>query len=155
MEPKLFINGSWRDAQRGGKLDVIDPATERVFQQCAAGGAEDIDAAVAAAKAAMQGPWRRTSGKDRAKFLRAIAAAIEERKHALAEIEVKDNGKPLPEALWDIGDAAYCFNLYAGYAEDLDARQGEVVAVPDARFQSRVKYMPAGVAGLIVPWNYP
>jgi betaine-aldehyde dehydrogenase len=155
MEPKLFINGSWRDAQGGGRLDVINPATERVFQQCAAGGAEDIDAAVAAAKAAMQGPWRRTSGKDRAKFLRAIAAAIEERKQALAEIEVKDNGKPLPESLWDIGDAAYCFNLYADFAEDLDARQGEVIAVPDARFQSRVKYMPAGVAGLIVPWNYP
>jgi betaine-aldehyde dehydrogenase len=155
MQSKLYIDGGWRDAKAGGMLDVVDPATEHVFHQCAAGTAEDIDAAVAAAKAAMAGPWSRTTGKDRAKYLRAIAAAIEESKQALAEIEVRDNGKPLPEALWDIGDAAYCFNLYASYAEELDARQGEAIAVPDARFQSRVKYMPAGVAGLIVPWNYP
>ena len=155
MEPKLFINGRWCDAHAGGKLDVINPANERVFQQCAAGRAEDIDAAVAAAKAAMEGPWRKTTGKERAKFLRAIASEIEAKKQALAEIEVRDNGKPLPEALGDIADTAYCFNLYADYAEQLDARQGEVIAVPDARFQTRVKYVPAGVAGLIVPWNYP
>jgi betaine-aldehyde dehydrogenase len=155
MESRLFIDGNWCAAHGGGMLDIVNPATERVFHQCAAGSAEDIDLAVAAAKAAITGPWGRTTGKDRAIFLRAIASAIEERKQVLAEIEVKDNGKPLPEALWDIGDAAYCFNLYATYAEDLDARQGEVIAVPDARFESRVKYMPAGVAGLIVPWNYP
>jgi betaine-aldehyde dehydrogenase len=144
MQSRLFIDGNWCAAQGGGKLDLVNPANERVFHQCAAGGAEDIDKAVAAAKTAMAGPWARTTGKDRAKFLRAIASAIEERKQALAEIEVKDNGKPLPEALWDTGDAAYCFNLYATYAEDLDARQGEVIAVPDARFESRVRYMPSG-----------
>lgn len=155
MESKLFIDGKWYDARNGGTLEVVNPANEKVFHRCAAGTAEDIDAAVAAAKAAMAGPWGRTTGHDRAAFLRAIGAAIEEQKQALAEIEVKDNGKPLPEALWDIGDAAYCFNLYATYAEELDGRQGEIIGVPDARFQSRVKYMPAGVAGLIVPWNYP
>ena len=155
MEPKLFIDGRWCAGAGGGTIDVINPATERVFQQCAAGGAADIDTAVAAAKAAMEGAWRRTTGEDRAKLLRAIASAIEEKKQFLAEIEVMDNGKPLPEALGDIGDAAYCFNLYADYAEQLDVRQGEVIAVPDARFQSRVKYIPSGVAGLIVPWNYP
>ncbi len=155
MQSKLFIDGKWYDARNGGTLDVVNPANEKVFHRCAAGTAEDIDAAVAAAKAAMSGAWSRTTGHDRAAFLRAIGAKIEEQKQALAEIEVRDNGKPLPEALWDIGDAAYCFNLYATYAEELDGRQGEIVGVPDARFQSRVKYMPAGVAGLIVPWNYP
>jgi len=155
MHSKLFINGAWRDALSGRTLDVINPATEQVFQTCAAGGPEDIDAAVAAAKGAMAGPWRRTTGKDRAKYLRAIAAAIESKKQLLAEIEVRDNGKPLPEALGDISDAAYCFNLYADYAEQLDGRQGEVIAVPDERFLTRVTYMPVGVAGLIVPWNYP
>jgi betaine-aldehyde dehydrogenase len=155
MHSKLFINGAWRDALSGRTLDVINPATEQVFQTCAAGGAEDIDAAVAAATAAMAGPWRRTTGKDRAQYLRAIAAAIEDKKQLLAEVEVRDNGKPLPEALGDISDAAYCFNLYADYAEQLDGRQGELIAVPDDRFQSRVTYMPVGVAGLIVPWNYP
>jgi betaine-aldehyde dehydrogenase len=155
MHSKLFINGAWRDARSGRTLDVINPATEQVFQTCAAGGPEDIDAAVAAAKGAMAGPWRRTTGKDRAKYLRAIAAAIESKKQLLAEIEVRDNGKPLPEALGDISDAAYCFNLYADFAEQLDGRQGEVIAVPDERFLTRVTYMPVGVAGLIVPWNYP
>lgn len=155
MQSKLFIDGKWTDAREGGTLDIINPADERVFHKCAAGTAADIDAAVAAAKAAMAGPWARTSGRDRAGYLRAIAAKIEEQKQALAEIEVRDNGKPLPEALWDVGDAAYCFNLYATYAEELDGRQGAVIGVPDDRFQSRVKYMPAGVAGLIVPWNYP
>jgi betaine-aldehyde dehydrogenase len=155
METKLFIDGQWRDAQGGGFIDVVNPANERVFHRCAAGSAADVDAAVAAAKAALTGPWGRTTGKERAQYLRAIGAAIEAQKQALAEIEVRDNGKPLPEALWDIGDAAYCFNLYATYAEELDKRQGEVIAVPDARFLSRVRYMPAGVAGLIVPWNYP
>jgi betaine-aldehyde dehydrogenase len=155
LHSKLFINGAWRDALSGRTLDVINPATEQVFQTCAAGGPEDIDAAVAAAKGAMAGPWRRTTGKDRAKYLRAIAAAIESKKHLLAEIEVRDNGKPLPEAIGDISDAAYCFNLYANYAEQLDGRQGEVIAVPDERFLTRVTYMPVGVAGLIVPWNYP
>ena len=155
MESKLFIDGAWVDARDGGTLDVINPANERVIHTCAAGTAADIDVAVAAAKAAMAGPWWRTSGRDRAGYLGAIASKIEEQKQAIAEIEVRDNGKPLPEALWDVGDAAYCFNLYATYAEELDARQGEIIGVPDDRFQSRVKYMPVGVAGLIVPWNYP
>ncbi|HVZ04442.1 aldehyde dehydrogenase family protein [Hyphomicrobium sp.] len=155
MVRQLFINGHWCDPIDGGVLNVINPATEQVFETCSAGGAKDIDAAVAAAKSAVQRPWRRTTGKARAEFLRAIASGIEEKKQFLAELEVKDNGKPLPEALWDIADAAYCFNLYADYAEQLDGRQGEIIVVPDARFQSRVRYMPAGVAGLIVPWNYP
>jgi len=155
LHSKLFINGAWRDALSGRTLDVINPATEQVFQTCAAGGPEDIDAAVAAAKGAMAGSWRRTTCKDRAKYLRAIAAAIESKKQLLAEIEVRDNGKPLPEAIGDVSDAAYCFNLYADYAEQLDGRQGEVIAVPDERFLTRVTYMPVGVAGLIVPWNYP
>jgi betaine-aldehyde dehydrogenase len=155
MQSQLFIDGKWVDAIEGGTLDVVNPADERVFHTCAAGTAADVDVAVAAAKAAMTGPWSRTSGHDRAKYLRAIAAKIEEQKQAIAEIEVRDNGKPLPEALWDVGDTAYCFNLYAAYAEELDGRQGETIGLPDERFQSRVKYMPAGVAGLIVPWNYP
>lgn len=155
MTPKLFIDGTWQAAARGGTIDVVDPATERVFRTCSAGTADDVDRAVTAAKRAGQGPWGRTTGRERAVVLRAIADAIEREKQALAELEVRDNGKPLAEALGDISDAAYCFNLYAAYAEELDARQGEAIAVPDDRFKTTVKYVPAGVAGLIVPWNYP
>lgn len=155
MTPKLFIDGTWQAAARGGTIDVVDPATERVFRTCSAGTADDVDRAVTAAKRAGQGPWGRTTGRERAVVLCAIADAIEREKQALAELEVRDNGKPLAEALGDISDAAYCFNLYAAYAEELDARQGEAIAVPDDRFKTTVKYVPAGVAGLIVPWNYP
>lgn len=136
-------------------IDVINPATEQIIATIPRGTAADVDRTVAAAKAAMSGPWLRTTGKERAVILRAISAGIEAEKQKLAELEVADNGKPLPEALWDIADAAYCFNLYATYAEDLDARQGETIAVPDERFETRMQYVPAGVAGLIVPWNYP
>ena len=137
-------------------VDVINPATEDVFAQIPRGTAEDVDRAVASAQAALvAGAWRGMTGSERAVYLRAIGEKIEAEKQALAELEVRDNGKPLPEALWDVSDAAYCFNLYATYAEDLDRRQGEVIAVPDARFETRVTYMPSGVAGLIVPWNYP
>ena len=139
----------------GATIDVINPATEQIIATIPRGTAADVDRAVGAAKTAMSGPWSRTTGKERAVILRAIAAGIDAEKQTLAELEVTDNGKPLPEALWDIGDAAYCFNLYATYAEDLDARQGETIAVPDERFETRIQYVPAGVAGLIVPWNYP
>ncbi|MFN3625377.1 MAG: aldehyde dehydrogenase family protein [Hyphomicrobium sp.] len=155
MEPKHFIDGAWVAPIGGGKLDVINPANEQVFAQIAAGTAVDIDKAVAAAMVAGRGAWSRTTGRERAVILRAIAAGIEAEKQSLAEMEVRDNGKPLPEALGDIADAAYCFNLYASYAEELDDNQGAPIAVPDARFRTTVKYMPAGVAGLIVPWNYP
>jgi betaine-aldehyde dehydrogenase len=155
MEPKLFIDGAWVAPAAGGTHDVINPATERVFATVAAGTAADIDRAVAAAERAGRGPWARTTGRERAVLLRAIAAGIEAEKDRLARLEVEDNGKPLAEAEGDIADTVYCFNLYATYAEELDARQGEPIAVPDARFATRVKYVPAGVAGLIVPWNYP
>ncbi|MCC7251793.1 aldehyde dehydrogenase family protein [Hyphomicrobium sp.] len=155
MQPKLFIDGAWHDAAERGTIDVINPATERVFASIAAGTAADIDRAVAAAKRAGQGPWARTTGRERAAILRAIAAGIEAEKDRLARLEVEDNGKPLAEAEGDIADTIYCFNLYATYAEELEAKQGEQIAVPDDRFRTTIKYVPVGVAGLIVPWNYP
>lgn len=155
MEPKLFIDGAWESSADGGIIDVIDPSTERTVAAVAAGRAVDIDRAVAAAKRAGQGAWARTTGRERAAILRAIAAGIHTERDALARLEVQDNGKPLPEAHGDIADTVYCFELYATYAEELDARQGEPIAVPDDRFKTTVKYVPAGVAGLIVPWNYP
>jgi betaine-aldehyde dehydrogenase len=155
MEPKLFIDGAWISPAAGGTLDVIDPATERVFAAVGAGTAADIDRAVTAAARAGRSAWAKTTGRERAAILRAIAAGIEAEKDALARLEVQDNGKPLAEAEGDIADTIYCFNLYATYAEELDAKQDEPIAVPDDRFKTTVKYMPAGVAGLIVPWNYP
>lgn len=155
MQTRLFINGTWVAPAAGGTLPVIDPATEEVIHHIPAGTAADADAAVAAARAAFDhGPWPRMTGAARASYLRAIAQGIRDRLPELARIEVADNGKPLPEAEWDLGDAAGCFDYYAGLAEALDA-EVETIALPDARFSARAVREPIGVAGAIIPWNYP
>jgi len=155
MRDRLFIDGRWRPPIEGGTLEVINPATEQVVGRVPAGTAPDVDRAVRAARAAFEGGWGETTGAQRAPHLRAIAAAITARREELARMEVEDNGKPLPEALWDVDDAAGCFAMYADLAEELDRRQERPLALPDARFSSAVRYAPVGVAGQIIPWNYP
>ena len=144
MNERHFIDGDWVPPADGGRLEVIDPATEQPFAAVAAGDATDIDRAVAAARQAFRGPWRRFSGAERAGHLRAIAAAIRARLPELARTGVRDNGKPLPEAEWDLGDAAGCFDYYAGLAEALESRQGETIPLPDDRFRCTVRHEPVG-----------
>lgn len=150
----LFIDGRWSDAAAGGRLDSLNPATEESLGSVAAGGAADVERAVGAADGARRS-WASLSGRERAIFLRAMARRIGERREELARLEVLDNGKPLPEALWDLDDAAGCFDVYAGLAEELDTWQEVAIPLPDARFTSRVRHESCGVAGLIIPWNYP
>lgn len=155
MQDQLFINGDWVAPALGGMLPVIDPATEEVFHHIPAATEADADAAVKAAREAFDhGPWPRMSGKERAVFLRAIAQGIRDRLPELARLEVRDNGKPLPEAEWDLGDAAGCFDFYAGLAEELDG-EAEDIALADGRFTAKAVREPLGVAVAIVPWNYP
>lgn len=155
MQTKLYINGKWTIPIDGGSLPVVDPATEEVFHHIPAATAADAEVAVAAARAAFDtGPWPRLTGKERAVYLRAMAQGIRNRLPELAAIEVRDNGKPLPEAEWDLGDAAGCFDFYADLAEELDG-EVEAVKLADARFASRAVREPLGVAVAIVPWNYP
>jgi betaine-aldehyde dehydrogenase len=149
-----FIGGVWSAGSGGGTFAVVNPASEEVIAEVAAGNPSDVDRAVAAAVLA-QKSWGQTSGNERATFLRAIGEAIKTRQSDLARLEVMDNGKPLPEADWDIADAAGCFEFYAGLAEELDGRQGESVALGDERFSSQVYHEPIGPSGLIIPWNYP
>lgn len=155
MRDQLYINGQWVGPDLGGRLEVIDPATEEPLGSVAAGTEEDIDNAVRAARAAFEGGWGSTTAEERGQWLERLADALEEQQASLAELEVRDNGKPLPEAQWDISDAIGCFRYYAGLARELDTRQGQPVALADARFSCRLRYEPIGVAGQIVPWNYP
>ncbi|WP_411036922.1 aldehyde dehydrogenase family protein [Shinella sp. BYT-45] len=156
MRSELYIDGKWVRPLKGGTFDVVNPATEEVFHTVAAATAEDVDAAVKAARRAFDaGEWPRLSGAERAKYLRAIAEGIRTRQAELSKLEVLDNGKPLPEAEWDIGDAAGCFDFYAGLAEQMDNGFEETIALPDERFSSKVVKEPVGVAGAIIPWNYP
>mgnify|MGYP001074659815 CR=1 FL=1 len=155
MQDKLYIDGAWKAPARGGSFDVINPATEEVFHKAPAGTADDIDAAVKAARAAFDtGPWPRLSGKERAAYLRAIADKVLEKKDFLARLEVKDNGKPLPEAAWDMDDVAGCFSYYAGLAEELDGEE-ETITLGEPRFSAKAVREPLGVVGAITPWNYP
>ncbi|MDF3935623.1 aldehyde dehydrogenase family protein [Pseudomonas citronellolis] len=155
MSERLYIDGQWRAAAAGATFDTLDPASEAPLAQLAAAGAEDIGAAVDAARRAFdQGPWGQSTGAERGGYLRAIAEGLRGRRDALARLEVRDNGKPLPEAQWDIDDAIGCFEYYAGLADTLDGA-GEVLELPDERFRCRVLREPVGVAGQIIPWNYP
>lgn len=155
MKDKLYINGAWVTPVEGGTLPVINPATEEVFHHIPAATAADAQAAVTAARQAFdQGPWPRMSGAERAKVLRAMASGIRARLPELTRLEVMDNGKPVPEANWDLSDAAGCFDYYAGLAEELDG-EVETVALADGRFTSKAVREPLGVAVAIVPWNYP
>ncbi|KXV02850.1 aldehyde dehydrogenase [Caballeronia megalochromosomata] len=153
---QLFIDGRWVAPVNRGRFDTIDPSNEEVIASVAAATAEDIDIAVRAARKAFdEGPWPRMRGAERAAVLRRIGKGIRDRLQELAEIEVRDNGKPLPEALWDLGDAAGCFEYYAGLAEKLDEHAETPITLSDDRFSSVARKEPVGVAGAIIPWNFP
>ncbi len=154
MRGELYIGGEWRKPAGGGKLPVFNPYTEAVIHHVAAGGPEDVDLAVAAAKEALAA-WRRTSGSVRGMFLKAIASKVRERRDELARLSSLNNGKPLAEALIDMQDVASSFEYYGGLAADLDREKDSVVAVPDSAFRATLRREPVGVAGLIVPWNFP
>ncbi|WP_448090646.1 aldehyde dehydrogenase family protein [Pseudomonas azerbaijanoccidentalis] len=153
---RLFIDGDWVVPIHRGVFESVDPSDESVLAQVAAATAEDIDLAVSAARRAFdKGDWPRLKGGERAKVLRRIAQSIRERQQELAAIEVRDNGKPLPEALWDIADAAGCFDYYAGLAEGADILSEQSINVPDERFSCSVIKEPVGVVAAIIPWNFP
>ena len=154
MLNELFINGKWQKPSEPGTIDVFNPCTEEVLHRVAAGGPADVDKAVAAAKAALPG-WKKAGGTVRGRFLKAIAAKLRERSDALAMLSSRNNGKPLAEARADMADTAASFEYYAGKAVELETRQNSDVAVPDANYRSQLRLEPAGVAALIVPWNFP
>ncbi|PVZ83104.1 aldehyde dehydrogenase [Serratia sp. S1B] len=152
---QLYINGQWLSPKNGQTFSSIDPSNEQEIAQVAAASVEDAELAVQAARQAFdQTDWA-NQPKQRAAYLRAIAQEIRNQLDALAELEVRDNGKPLPEAVWDIQDAAGCFDFYAGLAEQLDPNHEENIPLADERFSSVVRKEAVGVACAIIPWNYP
>jgi betaine-aldehyde dehydrogenase len=151
---QLYIDGRWQPAADGATIPVINPATEEVIAHVAAGGAPEVERAVAAANRAF-GSWRRTTGAERAAFLGAIAGRVREGREALIRLSSLNNGKPLAEAAVDMDDVAAAFDYYADLAQALDERQGSPVTLPDPAFGASVRFEPAGVAALIVPWNFP
>jgi phenylacetaldehyde dehydrogenase len=152
---QLLIGGQWRPAASGQVLDVFDPATGEVFAQAAAGGAQDIDLAVRAARQAFeQGPWRSTPPAERARLLWKLSDAIEANAAELALLETVDNGMPLWLAqMWNIPKAVDCLRYYSGWPMRLT---GETLPVSTpGEYHTYTRKEPIGVVGQIVAWNMP
>jgi acyl-CoA reductase-like NAD-dependent aldehyde dehydrogenase len=115
MRKQLFINGEWRDAARGQMIEVVNPATEGVIAEVASAEQEDVDAAVAAARAALEGPWGRLSARERGRLVWRIGEQLMERADEIARLETLHNGKPIFESRQiEVPAAAECFQYYAG-----------------------------------------
>ncbi len=140
----LFIDGEFVEPKSGRHFDTIDPATEETLAEVAEAGPEDVAIAVDAARDAYEHRWRELSGKERAKYLYRIARQLQERSREFAVLESMNGGKPIKESRdVDLPLAAAHFFYYAGWADKLR------YAFP-GRDPS-----PLGVAGQIIPWNFP
>ncbi|NRQ31138.1 5-carboxymethyl-2-hydroxymuconate semialdehyde dehydrogenase [Nonomuraea sp. NN258] len=152
MNLEHYIGGAHVPSVSGERFTSLEPATNRPCLTVASGGAEDVDAAVRAArKAFTDGPWSRMSGEQRAVVLRNIAAAIESRDERIAELECGDTGLPITQARGQAQRAAHNFRFFADVISNLGE---DVYRVGSAQLNYVVR-KPVGVAGLITPWNTP
>jgi betaine-aldehyde dehydrogenase len=149
---QMYINGEWVASNSGKTFPVYDPSTEEIIAAVPDSGAFDVDRAVAAAKDAFEnGPWASSTAQERGRVLFKLADVVRQNTAALAELEARNTGKPIVEAEYDIGDVATCFEYYGGLATKVS---GHVNPVPDNALSLSLKE-PIGVAGQIIPWNYP
>jgi aldehyde dehydrogenase (NAD+) len=140
----LFLEGEFTDPEGHASFETLNPATEAPLARVAQASLEDVGRAVASSRHAYEKVWSKTTGAQRAKYLYRIARLIQERARELAVVETLDNGKAIRESRdIDIPLAAAHFFYYAGWADKLDY----------AGFGPRPK--PLGVAGQIIPWNFP
>jgi aldehyde dehydrogenase (NAD+) len=146
-----FIGGHWLAASNGDTLPVIDPSTSAAFDQIARGTPADIDRAVAAARAAMNGEWGRSTATERGRVLMRMARLILDQHEDLSHLEARDTGKPISQARNDISVAARYFEYYGGAADKLHGQQ--IPYLND--FHVVVLREPYGVTAHILPWNYP
>jgi betaine-aldehyde dehydrogenase len=148
----MYINGRFVPAHSARQIEVIDPATEERIGQVSDGDADDVSAAVAAARRAFESdPWRSVTAQERGRILFRLAAVVREHSAELAQLETRNNGKPIAEAEADLADTATCFEYYGGMATKI---HGEVIPVPDDALSLALRE-PMGVCGQIIPWNYP
>jgi aldehyde dehydrogenase (NAD+) len=153
-QPKqLYADGRWRDASSSETRDVINPADGKRLCAVPEAGASDVDLAVAAACEAFDaGPWQAETRRQRASALRRVATLIRDHRAELATLISLENGKLYREAYDDdLPDTADVFDYYAGWA---DKHYGETCPV-DGGLLNYTLRQPAGVCGLIVPWNFP
>jgi betaine-aldehyde dehydrogenase len=148
---QMYIDGQWVDAASGRAFDAMNPATGEVLTRVPDAAAADVDKAVRAARRAFDEGWRDVTAQERGRVLFRLAEAVRKQAKRLAELETLNSGKPLVESEYDVNDVATCFEYYGGLATKL---HGEVMNVPDNAVSLALRE-PLGVAGQIIPWNYP
>jgi acyl-CoA reductase-like NAD-dependent aldehyde dehydrogenase len=152
VKKKLLINGEWIDASGGRTTPVTNPATEEVIAEVAAATRDDVDAAVKAARAALDGPWGKMSARDRGRLLWKLGERLMERVDEVSRLETLHNGKPISESRHvEIPAAAECLQYYAGWADKI---HGETIPVKGNHLTYTLRE-PVGVVAAIVPWNFP
>jgi len=149
---QLLINNEWRDSSSGATMPVVNPATEEVIAEVAAATRDDVDAAVAAARAALSGPWSKMSARERGRLVWKLGERLMEQVDEVARLETLHNGKPITESRHiEIPMAAECLQYFAGWADKV---QGDTIPVKGNALVYTVRE-PIGVVAAIVPWNFP
>jgi phenylacetaldehyde dehydrogenase len=152
-EHQLFIGGEFVASRGGERIDVHNPATGGLLTTVASANAEDVDAAVAAARAALPG-WAALPAARRGELLWRLGARLEELAEEFAQLEAIDNGKPTSESLAvDVPLTAGLFKYYAGAVSRIEGRT--IAPMGGANFHVYTRREPVGVVGAIIPWNFP
>jgi len=156
---KMLINGKWVEAASGKTFPVYDPSTGEVMAQVAEGGREDINRAVAAARAAFEtGTWAKLTSSERGGLIWKLADLLEENLEEFAYLESLDNGKPLKIArVADVPLAVDLFRYMAGWATKIEGNTIPISVpyAPGAKYLAYTLREPVGVVGQIIPWNFP
>jgi acyl-CoA reductase-like NAD-dependent aldehyde dehydrogenase len=148
----LLIGEERPEAADGRSFETIDPATGEPICEVAQAGADDVDRAVNAARAALDGPLRRVHAAKRSSLMNALAELIKANGEELAELESLDNGKPIASAKGDIAATVSHLRYYAGWPTKIE---GETIPVSARDVLCYTLREPVGVCAQIVPWNYP
>jgi acyl-CoA reductase-like NAD-dependent aldehyde dehydrogenase len=149
---RLIIDGKAVDAASGATFTTVNPATEEPITTVAEAGVEDVDRAVKAARAALEGPWAKMKPIDRSRVLWKLGDLVLEHADELARLETLDNGKPIFESRYvDIDMVARCFHYFSGWSTKI---AGDTTPVNPALFTYTLRE-PVGVVGAIIPWNFP
>jgi betaine-aldehyde dehydrogenase len=150
---ELYVDGRWSSARAGKRREIRCPADGSLVAEIDEAGPEDTAAAIEAAHRAFhEGPWPRTSSRERGDLLLRLADLLERDSDAIARMESLDTGKRLVESEYDVADVVSVFRHYGHVAPE---EGGRVVDTGNPDVVSRVVHEPIGVCGLITPWNYP
>jgi (Z)-2-((N-methylformamido)methylene)-5-hydroxybutyrolactone dehydrogenase len=149
---QLLIGDTWTPAVDRRTYQSANPYTGEPWATVPDGGVADVDAAVQAARAALDGPWGAMTGFERAELMRRLGALIARDAQALAEVETRDNGKLLREMLGQLQYLPKWLDYFAGIADKLE---GEMIPSDRPNFMIYTRHEPAGVVAAIVPWNSP